>query len=216
MKLPWLHHSSPVVAADPDAKIAEPDGESPSNVPAVLDKDAGGKSWMRLPKGMLPKAMLANLNPLGSIEFAIRYSVQKLGAKRVAEILGVGEWTLYKGVNPNEPGRKLPDLSWQRILDLVGTLKREGHTEFFSTVVQAAGGDGLSALEHLPSVHHALSAVSVAHGDVARLLVLATDPDTDGGAITSAKAAVIAEAVEKNQAALKRLLSQVLAEGAAP
>ncbi|TAN61465.1 MAG: hypothetical protein EPN20_12420 [Magnetospirillum sp.] len=152
-----------------------------------------------------------NRNPMGSLEFAVRYAMDKLGAKRVADILDVGEWTLRKGSDPNQPERRLPDLSMSKVLDLVKALRREGYTEFFSTTVLAEG-DRVAAVEHLPTVHHAYTLSAATHGDIGRALVEATDPDGPGGEdITPAKAAAIIDAIARHMEAAQLLQAQVLA-----
>ena len=177
--------------------MARETGDDLSKIEARLDKQD---------RQRLGKRAQANRNPLGSLEHAVRYAMEKLGRARVAEILGVGEATLYKACNPNAVGRYLPDIGMGKVLGLVKALKSAGHTEFFSVVLSAAGDDA-AAVEHLPTIHHALTAATLAHGDVARSLALATE---DGEDISPAAAARIIDAISASVEAHQRLQSQVL------
>ena len=188
--------------------IAQQTGEDTSTIKARLDKRDEAKA-AKAAKGVGKRAE-ANRNPIGTIEFALRYAVDKLGADRVAELVGIGRDSLYKAINPNLPDRKLPDIGWGRIAKVVVALRKAGHTEFFSTAL-VASGDATAAVAQLPSLHHALTGATLAHGDIARQLALATDPDSPGGEdITPAEAAAIIDAIAASVEAAHRLQEQVL------
>lgn len=186
--------------------IAQETGEEPSKIAARLDKAR---------RVELGKRARANANPVGSTEFAIRYAVQKLGMASVSSILGIGHDVLYKALNASDAARRLPELGWSRMIALVAELRAKGHTEFFSVAVQAQGDAAAGAsAEILPSLHHALSVATLAHGDVARAVVMAADPQAAiQGDITPAQAAIIIDAIARNMEAMTMLQGQVLAAG---
>jgi hypothetical protein len=198
LTMPRLTRSATVQA------IAQDTGEDPSRIQARLDKEARKK---------LGKREKQNRNPIGSTEFAIRYAVQKLGMGTVSHILGVGESVLYKALNASDSARKLPEIGWARMVSLVGELRKKGHTEFFSAAIKAQGDAAAGdAIPQLPSLHHALTITTLAQGDVARAVALATDPEGDGGAdITAAEAAEIIDTIARQMEAMSMLQGQVLA-----
>lgn len=183
--------------------IAEQTGEDPSKILVRLDKDRAKRQGKR--------AAGVGRNPFGTLEHAVDYAVSKLGAGRVASILKVNEWSLRKGADPNQPERRLPDFGIRDLLRLVKVLKDEGHTEYFSEVLQQTG-DAAAAVAHLPTVHHAVTLSCATHGDIARAIAEATDPDSPGGDdITPAEAAAILDAIARHQEATRLLQEHVLA-----
>ncbi len=181
--------------------MAQATGEDPSTILARLDAERRRK---------LGKRAEANRNPLGTVEFAVRYAVQKLGVATVSEILGLGESVIYKAVNPNLDDRKLPDLGIAKVVALARALRRAGHAEFFSTAIVAqaeAPPEGTAQ----PTLHHRLTRLMMAAGDVARAVALATDPDSEGGdGVTPAQAAVILDLIAAHAEEVQALQREVL------
>lgn len=181
--------------------IAEKTGGDPSKIMTQLDKDRARRHGKR--------GSAAGRNPFGSLEYAVDYAVSRLGAARVATILQVNEWSLRKGTDPNQPERKLPDFGLRSLLKLIKVLKDEGHTEYFSVAMQETG-DATAAVEHLPSLHHALTLSCVTHGDLARAIAEAVDLDSESG-ISAAEASAILDAIARHQDMTRLLQEQVLA-----
>lgn len=185
--------------------IANETGENPSKITARLDKAKREK---------LGKRARQNTNPVGSTEFAIRFAVQKLGMERVSELLGVGGSVLYKALNASDGARKLPELGWSKMIALVAELRRNGHTEFISHAIQAQGDAAAAEAGSEPkmrSVHHALTLTTIAHGDVARAVALASDPAGDKDEISAAEASEILDAIARHMEATRMLQEQVMA-----
>src|SRR5208283_2582789 len=90
-----------------------------SKILADLDKRAG-------------KRRQGNVNPVQSMEFALRHAIDHLGAARVAALLGIGEASLRKAVNPNAEGRRVDEakLSLASVRSVISALAARGKPEF--------------------------------------------------------------------------------------
>lgn len=179
--------------------IADKTGKDPSKILQKMDANRRRRHGK--------KAKKAARNPFGTLEFALDYAVARLGAARVAHLLGVGEDSLRKGLSPDQTDRKTPDFSIRSLLKLIKVLKDEGHAEYFTEAIQETPPPVNHAT--LPTVHHGLSLSSATHGDIAKAITEACSWDDADPGITPAEAAAILEAIATHQQATELLRQQV-------
>lgn len=178
--------------------IAKEHGGDPSKILVRLDKER----TKRLGK----RARKAGRNSFGTLENAVESAMSSLGVARVASILKVNEWSLRKAVDPDQPERRLPDFGIRDLLRLIHVLHEEGHPEHFSVALGEAGV-AAQAVEHLPTVHHAVTLSCLTHGEIARTIAEAAND----GEITMAEASAILDAIGRHEDATRLLRDQVLA-----
>jgi hypothetical protein len=144
------------------------------------------------------KSDMANLNYPGTLEFAVRDAMDKLGADRVAAVLGTSSSILYKSTGPN-PTRKLPTIVFSAAVELARLIKSQrrrgrGKTpdkvEHFSAIFRAVGrSQVVKSLDLNGSMTWATAEV----GRFAKVLYEATHKPHGSDTITSDELAELAK-----------------------
>lgn len=129
---------------------------------------------------------MTNQAYVGTIQYAFRDAMEKLGADRVAALAGVSVDTLYKATKAN-PERPIPDVPFSRIAAICAELLRAGHSEAFSPLLTNQAGEA-------DEIRMAVLDMAATMGDIAEKTREATHRASPGGqSITRSEAAAIAE-----------------------
>lgn len=131
---------------------------------------------------------MANQCAVGTLQFAIKDAIEKIGIDAVAVLTGLSKDTLYKATRAN-PERAVPDIPFSRIAAVCAALLRAGHSEAFSALLT-------KAVSEADEIRFAVLDMAAVMGDIAERTREATCKHSPGGsAITLSEAAKIAASV---------------------
>lgn len=145
---------------------------------------------------------MANQCAIGTMTYAVKDAMEKLGADAVAVLTGVSKDTLYKATRAN-PERGVPDIPFSRVEAVCAVLLRAGHSEAFSAILT-------KAITEADEIRFAVLDMASVMGEIAERTREATHKDSPGGVdITPGEAALIAEKVSDMVLSAKSVLASL-------